>query len=118
MFEPFQLDLELHMLKEERVLFSLFRQLEEARTRLSAPCGGLENPLHVMIHEHEHAGTELAAMRALTHGFTPPADTCTTDRVMLDALAHVEREMHQHVHLENNILCPRAVALAATLAGA
>jgi regulator of cell morphogenesis and NO signaling len=115
-FGSFQSDLELHMLKEERVLFPLCRQLDTARTPPVSPCGSIQNPILVMTREHEHAGSDLAAMRELTHQFTPPSDACVTYRVMLDALIDLEQDMHRHVHLENNILFPRATAVEARLA--
>jgi regulator of cell morphogenesis and NO signaling len=115
-FGSFQSDLELHMLKEERVLFPMCRQLDTARTPPESHCGSINNPILVMTLEHEHAGSDLAAMRALTGDFTPPADACVTYRVMLDGLTDLERDMHRHVHLENNILFPRAAAMAARLA--
>jgi regulator of cell morphogenesis and NO signaling len=117
-FASFQSDLEVHMLKEESVLFPLCRQLDTAGALPASPCGSIKNPILVMTHEHDSAGADLESMRGLTHDFTPPADACATYRVMLDGLAEVEREMHHHVHLENNILFPRAAAVEAKLTGA
>lgn len=62
-----------------------------------------------MEYEHDNAGEALAKMRGVTDDFAVPHDACTTYRAMLDALAQLERDMHQHVHKENNILFPRAV---------
>jgi regulator of cell morphogenesis and NO signaling len=115
LFGSFQSDLELHMLKEERVLFPMCRQLDTARTLPVSPGGDIRSPILVMTHEHEDAGSDLAAMRELTHQFIPPADACATYRVMLDALIDLEQDMHRHVHLENNILFPRATAAEARL---
>jgi regulator of cell morphogenesis and NO signaling len=61
-----------------------------------------------MVREHEDAGEALAQLRELTNGYTPPADACNTYRAMYDALHELERDMHQHVHKENNILFPKA----------
>ena len=61
--------------------------------------------------EHDQAGAALAKIRDLTDGFNPPDWACNTYRAMLDALAHLERDLHQHVHKENNILFPHAIAL-------
>ena len=66
-----------------------------------------------MESEHDQAGGALAKMRELTDGFTPPDWACNTYRAMLDALAQLELDLHQHVHKENNILFPRAIALEA-----
>ena len=71
----------------------------------------MNHPIRVMEHEHDDAGAALARMRELTSGFTAPADACNTFRAALDGLAELERDMHQHVHKENNILFPAAVAL-------
>jgi regulator of cell morphogenesis and NO signaling len=64
----------------------------------------------MMEHEHAEAGEALQRMRDLTDGFTPPEGACNTYRAMLDALTELERDMHQHVHKENNVLFPRASA--------
>ena len=67
--------------------------------------------------DHDRAGDDLRRMRELTHDFAPPADACNTVRALLDGLEHLEEEMHQHVHLENEILFPRALDLERRLAG-
>ncbi|HET6381907.1 MAG TPA: iron-sulfur cluster repair di-iron protein [Armatimonadota bacterium] len=114
-YADFRTDMEMHMGKEETVLFPMCKQLETTQTRPSFHCGTIENPIDVMEAEHEAAGQALAQMRRLTNDFTPPADACNTYRVMLDGLACLEADTHQHVHLENNILFPRAVAREASL---
>jgi regulator of cell morphogenesis and NO signaling len=68
-----------------------------------------------MEHEHHDAGDALAKLRELTDDYTPPEWACNTYRAMLDALAHLERDMHQHVHKEDNVLFPRALAREAEL---
>jgi regulator of cell morphogenesis and NO signaling len=100
-----------HMMKEERILFPMIRQLEASDSVPSFHCGSLANPINVMESEHDQVGGALAKMRELTDGFTPPDWACNTYRAMLDALAHLERDTHQHVHKENNILFPRAMAM-------
>lgn len=110
-------ELTSHMLKEEQVLFPMIRALEVATEPVAFHCGSVENPIRVMEHEHDDAGKALAQLRALTDGYTPPADACNTYRVVLDALETLERDMHLHVHKENNILFPRAARLEARLAG-
>ena len=69
----------------------------------------------MMEHEHESAGAAMARIRELTSGYQVPPDGCTTYRVALHQLAEFERDLHAHVHLENNILFPRAKALAAAV---
>jgi len=100
-----------HMLKEEQILFPMVRQLEARSITPVFHCGSLANPIGQMELEHEHAGAALAKLRELTDGFNPPDWACNTYRAMLDALAHLEGDLHQHVHKENNILFPRAIAL-------
>lgn len=102
-----------HMLKEEEVLFPMIRQLDASDSAPQFHCGSLDNPIHVMEMEHAQADGALAKIREWTDGFSPPDWACNTYRAMLDALAHFERDLHQHVHKENNILFPRAIALEA-----
>lgn len=103
-------ELATHLMKEEQVLFPMIRQLEASSTLPSFPCGTVDNPVNQMEFEHEEAGQALAQLRQLTENFTPPDWACNTYRVMLDALHTFEQDMHQHVHKENNVLFPRAIA--------
>lgn len=114
-FEAFRSDMESHMMKEEKVLFPMCRQLETAVRRPTFHCGSLGNPIGVMEAEHEVAGRQLQEMHTLTDGFTPPEGACNTYRVMLAGLEQLEKDTHQHVHLENNILFPRAAEMDAAL---
>ena len=107
-FHAFRQELEAHMMKEEMVLFPLIRRMESAGTLAHSHCGSVQNPIRVMLMEHDDAGEALAKMRALTDDFTPPQTACNTYRAMLNVLAELEADMHQHVHKENNILFPRA----------
>jgi len=100
-----------HMLKEERILFPMIRQLDASESVPAFHCGSLANPIGQMELEHDQAGAALVQLRALTDGFNPPEWACNTYRAMLDALAHLEQDLHQHVHKENNILFPRAIEL-------
>jgi regulator of cell morphogenesis and NO signaling len=112
-FKPFREQLELHMQKEELILFPGIAGIEAGGSSRSFGCGGgVEHPIEVMTQEHDDAGEALAKMRKLTNDFTPPADACNTFKVLLHSLAKLELEMHQHVHKENNILFPRTFKLA------
>ena len=102
-----------HMMKEEQILFPMVRQLEASPTLPAFHCGSLANPIRQMELEHDQAGSALAKMRELSDRFTPPDWACNTYRAMLDAIAHLEHDLHQHVHKENNILFPRAIAFEA-----
>ena len=104
-----------HMAKEERVLFPYILELVEAQ-RLGnppppAPFGTIDNPIRLMEIDHESAGNAMAWIRARTGGYTPPAGACSTWRVWLHELEAFERDLHAHVHLENNLLFPKAKAL-------
>jgi regulator of cell morphogenesis and NO signaling len=114
-FAELRAELEPHMMKEECILFPAIRYLEANRQPMQFPFGSLSNPIRVMVNEHDHAGDALARLRRLTADFVPPPGACNTYRVMLEGLSALERDMHQHVHKENNILFPRASALEASL---
>ena len=101
-----------HMIKEEQILFPYIAAAAESadngRPAPRAPFGSIENPIAMMEAEHDAAGAAMAEIRMLTGGFVPPADGCTTYRVTLLELEAFEQDLHTHVHLENNILFPRA----------
>jgi regulator of cell morphogenesis and NO signaling len=103
-------DLNEHMRKEELVLFPTIRALE----RGSATGIPLATAIQVMEADHDRAGELLAELRSLTNGYVAPAWACATARALYQGLSEFESEMHVHVHLENNVLFPRALALAAT----
>ena len=102
-----------HMFKEENILFPRIKELEKhdaENSPLALPTSGyIEAPIAVMEHEHDSAGSLLEQIRDKTNDFTPPADACTTYRVAFASLQAFEADLHQHVHMENNILFPKAV---------
>ena len=102
-----------HMMKEEHVLFPYLGELTSAvaGAKFVSPFGTVLNPIHMMEREHEEVGSEMRVIRELTSDFTPPEDGCTTYRVCFAELQRFEQDLHRHVHLENNVLFPRAVAL-------
>lgn len=108
-------ELATHMLKEEHILFPYVASLEEARAANSpaphACFDSIERPIANMLADHDDAGALLAQMRALSHGYSVPEDACPTFVALYRALEEFERDLHMHVHLENNVLFPRAVAL-------
>ncbi len=78
----------------------------------SAPFGTVRNPIRMMEAEHEAVGDAMARIRELTDGYRVPAtEACTTYRVCLQELEAFERDLHEHVHLENNILFPKSARL-------
>ena len=105
-----------YMAKEERILFPYIDALAEAvragRPAPPTPFGSIHNPIRMMEEEHESAGAAMARIRALTDNYAAPEDGCTTYRVCLQELAAFERDLHAHVHLENNLLFPKARVLA------
>jgi regulator of cell morphogenesis and NO signaling len=110
-------ELESHMMKEEHVLFPFIEQLESGLGHRHPMLGHISSPIAMMEQEHDSAGAALATLRAATSSYTAPPDACTTFTGYYDQLAALERELHEHIHLENNILFPRAVALEARVMG-
>lgn len=108
-----------HMMKEERILFPFIVRLEEAVANGAAapvaPFGTVENPIRMMESEHQFVGDAMAEIRHLTNGYALPKGACTTYRVTFQALDAFERDLHAHVHLENNVLFPKAAAMEAAL---
>lgn len=107
-FNQMRAALEEHTRKEEEIVFPCIKQLERGEA-LGEGCS-VSRAVTMLETEHTAAGDALATIRALTHDFAPPSDTCNTHRAMLFALQELETDMHQHVHKENSILFPRAVA--------
>lgn len=93
-------ELETHMQKEEQILFPMFLA---GRGRMASM------PIHVMEEEHEDHGRNLERLRVLAHGYAPPDDACGTWRALYLGLRELDEQLMQHIHLENNVLFPRAV---------
>ena len=108
-------ELTTHMMKEERVLFPYIVRMEEAVIQkepvLPPPFGSVTNPVSMMEHEHDSAGNALRTVREASCGYTAPGDACISYQTLYKALADFEADLHQHIHLENNILFPRAIAM-------
>lgn len=95
------------MRKEERVLFPIIRQLD--RQPHAASAMPIAAPISVMEQDHDDAGALLLELRAITDGYATPEWGCVTWRALYAGLADLESDMHVHVHLENNVLFPRAL---------
>jgi regulator of cell morphogenesis and NO signaling len=102
-------DLEPHLLKEERVLFPAVRALVAGAREF--PFGTVRNPIRMMRFEHDQAGELLADLRSVSKGYVVPDDGCASYRSLYERLAALEADTHRHIHLENNVLFPAAVAL-------
>ncbi|MDD5719912.1 MAG: iron-sulfur cluster repair di-iron protein [Candidatus Krumholzibacteria bacterium] len=100
-----------HLGKEEQVLFPAIRVLEQNNGNAAFHCGHLSNPIRVMEFEHDQAGAALKRLRSLSGGYTLPADACETFRAYYAGLQDLERDLHRHIHKENNVLFPRALVL-------
>ncbi|MCC7042952.1 MAG: iron-sulfur cluster repair di-iron protein [Acidobacteria bacterium] len=113
-FAELERDLTLHMRKEDAVLFPAIVRFESTPGLAITGPHPLVGPIAVMEHDHDHAGDALAAIRTLTGGYEPPEGACPTFRGLYHGLSELEHRMHLHVHLENDILFPRALRLGRT----
>ena len=108
-------ELSVHLMKEEQILFPYVLRLEEAvfagEPAPPAMFGTVVNPVRMMMTEHDGAGDALRKLRSVTNDYAVPADACISYKTLYEALKGFEADLHQHIHLENNILFPRAVAL-------
>ena len=108
-------ELTSHLMREEMVLFPYVMRMEEAVIQgepvLPPPFGSVANPVAMMEHEHDSAGNALRAMRIASAGYVAPEGACASYQALYRALAEFEADLHQHIHLENNLLFPRAIAM-------
>lgn len=111
LFESIMRELENHMMKEENVLFPYIKQLEENQQLSSSPFGSVENPIRMMEFEHEEAGDIMKHIAKNTNDYSPPPGACNTFKAAYHQLKEFEKDLHQHIHLENNILFPKAIEL-------
>lgn len=100
-----------HMMKEEMVLFPYVEQLETADAPPQSCFGTIQNPIRVMLMEHESVGDLLRAFRTVTGDYALPDDACSSYRELYARLQEFERETHEHIHLENDIYFPRALQM-------
>ena len=110
-----------HMFKEEQILFPYIVELErcasQGRSAPFAPFGTVNNPVRMMMFEHDNAGEILRELRKLSRDYEVPENACMTYQTFYEALEAFEQDLHQHIHLENNVLFPQAVKLEAAFKG-
>jgi len=105
-------ELKHHFSCEEDVLFPHIAKLEgDRRPGAQAVFNQMQQPITRMMMDHNQTGDELRVLREITNDYDPPDDACTTYRALYRALEDLERDLHRHIHLENNILFPRALKL-------
>jgi regulator of cell morphogenesis and NO signaling len=96
-------------------IVALTQAADQKRTAPFAPFGTVKNPVRMMMLEHDTAGDILRELRALTFDYMVPADACISYRTLYQALEDFEKDLHQHIHLENNILFPKALDMETAL---
>jgi regulator of cell morphogenesis and NO signaling len=115
LFQDLSAELEPHMMKEECVLFPFIVGMEEGvhmrRAIQVPPFGTVANPVRMMMREHDGAGELLKEMRRITANYTAPEDACISYQTLYQALDAFEKDLHQHIHLENNVLFPRSLEM-------
>ena len=112
-------ELEMHMMKEERILFPQIKQMnltqKENSQYFSPPFGTIQNPIRMMEYEHTSAGETLYQIRELSNNYSHPEDACNTFKALYSELKEFEEDLHKHIHLENNILFPKSIILETEL---
>ena len=115
LFKGSAAELAPHMKKEEQILFPFIKEMMNATKShgsIGQPqFGTIKNPILAMMHDHDHEGERFRKISALTNNYTPPEDACNTYRVTYAMLDEFEQDLHKHIHLESNILFPKAKAL-------
>lgn len=111
-FTQVSAEMTMHMMKEEEILFPYIARLEQAFSSHqdvpASPFGTVSNPIQMMMREHESAGGAMAEISTLSAAYTPPTGACPSYQGLFSGLKDFEQDLHRHVHLENNILFPRA----------
>lgn len=113
-FDEVKLELLSHLNKEEKILFPSINSLVNAKkmnTKVQLPFGTIANPIGMMELEHENAGSAFHSIYELTNNYTTPEDACNTFLLFYKELEAFEKDLHKHIHLENNILFPKAIEL-------
>jgi len=113
-FDPLKAELEAHLMKEEQILFPAVNAIDGflsgRNDRPVVHCGSVASPIRQMEREHDGAGAALVTMREITDDYRLPDDACQTFKALYEALEALEADLHEHIHLENNILFPASVS--------
>lgn len=121
LFHDVSKELTSHLQKEEQVLFPFIKTLVKADKdgvlNETPAFGTVNNPIKMMEHEHENAGDIFKEIANLTNNYTPPPEACNTFKALYAKLDEFEQDLHRHIHLENNILHPKAIALEKKILG-
>ena len=116
-FAALSQELQVHLMKEEQILFPYVLRIEESviAGEIAPPAmfGTVMNPIRMMMQEHDGAGDALRSLRSATGNYSVPEDACISYQTLYQAFEDFEKDLHQHIHLENNILFPRASAMEA-----
>ncbi len=114
-FSAVNSEMKHHMMKEERILFPQIKILvkyQDRESRADKPFfGTIKNPIAMMESEHDSAGQGMFEIRNLTNNYNPPSDACETFKISYKELKEFEEDLHRHIHLENNILFPKAIMM-------
>ena len=114
-FDAVAEELTVHMKKEELILFpfinKMVKEKQMKQNYTAANFGSVQNPIQMMMDEHTVEGDRFKIIEKISNSYTPPADACNTYSVTFALLKEFEQDLHLHIHLENNILFPKAIAL-------
>lgn len=118
-YDGLRFELDSHLMKEEQILFPAIKAIDAFMSGQGARpvihCGSIVNPIQQMEIEHVSAGNALVELRQITDNYRLPADACETFAAVYDGLKDMESDLHEHIHLENNILYPKSIALEAAM---
>ena len=112
-------EITVHMKKEELMIFPYIKKMMKAGELgkgIQTQQGGLKNPIKMLLHEHDDEGDKFRRIAQLTNNYTAPEDGCNTYRITLAMLKEFEEDLHLHIHLENNILFPKAIRMEEEIA--
>ena len=108
-------DLQMHMMKEERILFPYIKHMalvKDGKATNEAPYfGTVQNPIRMMEEEHINAGDIFKSIREKSNNYNIPDDACATFNMTMNELKEFEEDLHKHIHLENNLLFPKSIQL-------